>query len=62
MVDNLITMALGIWATLVGFGKLRLSKNPDANTEYMKKYGTIFRVGGIVMVGISAILIVIRYL
>ncbi len=60
MVDILIMIAIGIWSTLVGFGKLQLSKNSDANDEYLKKYGIIFRIGGITMCVIGILLIIIK--
>ena len=56
MIDNLITIALGILVTLMGFGKVRLSKNEEKNREYLDKYGMILRIGGIVLIVIGGFL------
>ena len=60
MIDNIITIAIGVWAALVGYGKVPLSKNPDANSGLLKKYGMAFRIGGIVLIVIGVVFIVAR--
>jgi len=49
MIDDLITTAIGILVIFAGFGKITLSKNPEKNQEYLKKYGAYLRIGGIVL-------------
>ena len=49
MIDDIITTAIGIFVIFAGFGKITLSKNPEKNQEYLKKYGAFLRIGGIVL-------------
>jgi len=56
MIDNLIMVAFGILGTLMGFGKIPVSKNALKNEEYLKKYGKIIRVCGIALIGIGVLL------
>jgi hypothetical protein len=60
MIDNLIMIAFGILGTLVGFGKIQVSKNALKNQEYLKKYGNLIRVCGIVLIGIGVLLTILR--
>lgn len=62
MIDNVITIALGILVALMGFGKVRLSKNDEKNREYLDKYGMILRIGGIVLIVIGAFLAIANVL
>jgi len=50
MIDNLITVAIGIVATLMGFGRIPVSKNALKNKEYLEKYGKLIRVCGIILI------------
>jgi uncharacterized protein YjeT (DUF2065 family) len=56
MSDDLIMVAFGILATLMGFGKIPVSKNALKNHEYLKKYGNLLRVCGIVLIGAGVLL------
>jgi cell division protein FtsX len=56
MLDNLLTAALGILVTLMGFGKIPVSKNTEKNREYLDKYGAILRIGGIMLIVIGLLL------
>jgi len=56
MFDNLLTAALGILVTLMGFGKIPVSKNAEKNREYLDKYGVFLRIGGIMLVAIGLLL------
>lgn len=60
MIDGLVMIALGLWATLVGFGKVALSKNPEANAEKLTSYGKLFRIGGILIIVCGIVLILAR--
>ena len=58
MIDDLIGIALGILVTLMGFGKINVSKDPVKNQEYLARYGIVLRVGGIVLCAVSFLLFV----
>ncbi len=42
-------LVFGIYFTLVGFGKVAVSKDAEKNTQWLAKYGTFFKVAGPVM-------------
>ena len=56
MFDSLLTVAFGILLALMGFGKVPVSKNSSKNEEYLKKYGKVLRVGGIILAIIGIVL------
>jgi len=43
-------LALGVLATLMGYGKIPMSKDPVKNEEYLQKIGKILRICGIIMI------------
>ncbi len=49
MIDGIVFVFLGVWVLLIGLGKARVSKNPDANAAWLKKWGIAFRIGGPIM-------------
>lgn len=49
LIDGLISLALGGWVSLIGFGVVSASKDKTRNDELRKKYGTFFKVGGILI-------------
>ena len=53
MIDNIITIALGILVALMGFGKVRVSKDAVKNQEYLDKYGKFLRIGGIILIAVG---------
>lgn len=57
MIDGLIMVILGAWCLLVGLGKVRVSKNPEAGAAWLKKWGLAFRIGGsvLMLVGLAKI-------
>ena len=62
MVDGLITAGLGVLVTLMGFGKVNVSKDPLKNAEYLNKYGLLLRAGGVVLIAIGAVVTPARFL
>jgi hypothetical protein len=50
MIDGIIFVILGVWCLLIGMGKARVSKNPEAAAVWLKKWGIVFRIGGPVMI------------
>jgi hypothetical protein len=57
MFDNLLMVALGILSVLMGYGKVAVSKNASKNEEYLKKYGTLLRVCGIILISAGVLLV-----
>ena len=39
----------GAYFTLIGFGRVPVSRNPEKNSEFMNRYGTFFKIAGPVM-------------
>jgi pyridoxal biosynthesis lyase PdxS len=60
MIDNLLMVAFGVLGVLVGYGKIRISKDPAANAQHLKKYGTVFRIAGFVLIVCGLALILLR--
>jgi hypothetical protein len=57
-VDAIVTIALGIWVLLVGLGKARVSKNPDANAAFVRTWGFVFKIAGPAMIGAAVVRVV----
>ncbi len=49
MIDGIVFVIMGAWVLLIGLGKARVSKNPEANAAWLKKWGIVFRIGGPIM-------------
>ena len=49
-VDAIVTIAIGIWVLLVGLGKARVSKNPEANAAFVRSWGLVFKIAGPAMI------------
>jgi hypothetical protein len=60
MLDAIVGIAMGIWVTLVGLGKTRVSKNPAANAAFVKSWGLVFKIAGPVMIGVAVVRLVSR--
>lgn len=54
MIQGIVGIAIGILFMLIGLGKSRVSKNPEANAAFVKKWGKFFLLSGpiIIVVGI----------
>lgn len=46
IIDGLISLALGIWTTMVGFGWTTLSDDPVKQAKTMSRFGWWFRILG----------------
>jgi hypothetical protein len=59
MIDGLILVILGAWCLLVGLGKVRVSKSPQAGAAWLQKWGLAFRIGGpvLVLAGLAKIVV-----
>ena len=55
MLKGAIEIFLGVYILLVGLGKVKVSKNPIANANFIEKWGLFFRIAGpiIAIVGIA---------
>ena len=49
MIDGIVFVIVGVWFLLIGLGKARVSKNPEATAGWLKKWGIVFRIGGPIM-------------
>jgi len=49
MVPSIITILLGVWFVFAGLGKVKVSKNPDANTNFTQKWGKFFLISGLII-------------
>lgn len=49
--------AFGVYFTLVGLGKVAVSKCAEKNAEWVAKYGTFFKVGGPIMLVCGAVML-----
>lgn len=46
MIQGIIGIIIGLAFLLIGLGKARVSKDPEANATFVKKYGLFFTIGG----------------
>jgi len=44
--DGIIPLALGVWVTLIGFGRTSLSKDKAKAEAFMERWGAFFKVAG----------------
>jgi hypothetical protein len=49
MIDGIIFVIMGVWILLIGLGKARVSKNPEATAPWLKKWGVVLRICGPIM-------------
>ncbi len=49
MIDGVFFVIMGVWCLLIGLGKARVSKNPEASGAWLKNWGLVFRIAGPVM-------------
>ncbi len=50
---------IGVWFLLIGLGKAKVSKNPEANNQFVAKWGKLFLVGGPVMILAGVLLLIL---
>jgi hypothetical protein len=50
MIQSVAMILLGVWFFLIGMGKAKVSKNPEANDQFVAKWGKLFLVAGPVMI------------
>ncbi len=46
MIQGIGGIVIGILFLLIGLGKARVSKNPEANASFVKRWGKFFIIGG----------------
>jgi hypothetical protein len=44
--DGILSLALGVWVTLIGFGRTSLSKDKVKAEAFMERWGSFFKVAG----------------
>ncbi len=55
IIDGLISVLGGTYCTLVGFGIVRPSKDPDKAKAFVAKYGTFMKIAGLAVVAFGAL-------
>jgi len=53
-IDGVITLALGVWVTLIGFGVVSPSKDKKKGEEWRLKYGGFMKVAGMLIAAFGA--------
>jgi hypothetical protein len=48
--EGLIPLLAGVYCLLVAFRVVRASKNPESNELWLRKYGTLMKILGPIMV------------
>jgi hypothetical protein len=46
MIGGVLMIAVGAYFLFIGLGKARVSKNPEANAAFLKRWGLFFCVAG----------------
>ena len=59
MIQNGVMIIIGAWFLLIGLGKAKVSKNPEANNQFVAKWGKLFLVGGPVMILAGVLLLIL---
>lgn len=48
--EGLIPLLGGVYCVLVAFRVVRVSKNPEANEQWLQKYGTWLKILGLIVI------------
>ena len=51
---------VGVLTSLYGFGKIKASKNPEKNEEWLSKYGKFLKIAGPCLIVIGILTLVIQ--
>ena len=50
--EGIVGIIVGVYFTLIGFGKVAVSKNAESNADWLSRYGKFFKIfGPIIAVG-----------
>lgn len=55
---SLVSVALGVWALLAGMGRVKVSRDPQANARWLAQYGSFMKGAGIILLLVGVFLIV----
>jgi hypothetical protein len=58
MIDGVVELVIGAMLLLVGFGTWKVSKNPTANANFLKKWGLLFKIAGAFIVIVAIVRLV----
>jgi hypothetical protein len=61
MIQGVAGIAIGLMFLLVGLGKARVSKNPEANAAFVERWGKFFVISGPI-IALVGVLMLIRAL
>ena len=57
MIQGIFGIAIGILFILIGLGKSRVSKDPEANAAFIKKWGKFFLISGPIVIAAGIIML-----
>ena len=57
MIQSAVMFIIGVWFLFIGLGKAKVSKNPEANDQFVAKWGKFFLVAGPVMMVAGVLLL-----
>ena len=60
MMTSIGIIVFGAYFVLIGLEKVKVSKNPEKNAEWVKKYGAFFKIGGPIMIVIGIALLFLK--
>jgi cytochrome bd-type quinol oxidase subunit 1 len=58
MIEGIVSVIIGVTLLLIGLGKARVSKNPEANAAFVKKWGIFFTIAGAISALTGIVMIV----
>jgi hypothetical protein len=48
--EGIGAILFGVYFTLIGFGKVAISKNAESNADWLSRYGKLFKIFGPIFV------------
>ncbi|MBC8372990.1 MAG: hypothetical protein H8E53_05300 [Planctomycetes bacterium] len=57
---GIVMIIFGAYFTLIGLGKVAVSKKAEKNTEWLNKYGMFLKIAGPIMVVCGGILLFLK--
>ena len=60
MIDGVVEIIIGMMLLLVGLGTWKVSKNPAANANFVKKWGLLLKIAGALTIIVAVLRLVSR--
>ena len=55
MIDGVVEVIIGVMLFFVGLGRWKVSKNPAANANFVKKWGLLFKIAGVLIIIVAVL-------